>query len=127
MVWRATVKVPSPSTCVARQARGAWITGTAWSAAGRAAASASCSPMASVRAGRRKPTATRLAARRGAKRASLALAHRLLVIAYHVLREGTTYEDLGEAYLDERDRTRVVRRSVQRLERLGYKVTVQAA
>jgi transposase len=69
----------------------------------------------------------RLAARRGAKRASLALAHRLLVIAYHVLRDATTYQDLGESYLDERDRTRVVHRSVQRLQRLGYKVTVEAA
>jgi transposase len=69
----------------------------------------------------------RIAARRGAKRASMALAHTLLVIAYHVMRNGTTYQDLGETYLDERDRTHVVRRSIKRLERLGYKVTVEAA
>ena len=49
------------------------------------------------------------------------------MIAYHVMRDGTMYQDLGETYLDERDRTHVVRRSIKRLERLGYKVTVEAA
>jgi transposase len=69
----------------------------------------------------------RIAARRGAKRASMALAHTLLVIAYQVMHDGTMYQDLGETYLDERDRTHVLRRSIKRLERLGYKVTIEAA
>ncbi len=69
----------------------------------------------------------RLAARRGSKRALIALAHTLLVIVYHVLRDGTTYQELGGNYFDEHERQTVVRRSVRRLERLGYKVTVEVA
>jgi transposase len=69
----------------------------------------------------------RLAARRGGKRALVAVAHTILIIAYRIIRDGTTYEDLGSNYFDERDRRATLRRSVQRLERLGYKVTVAAA
>ena len=69
----------------------------------------------------------RLAARRGAKRALIALAHTILVIVYHLLRDGVTYQKLGGNYFDERDREATLRRSVRRLERLGYKVTVEAA
>jgi len=47
--------------------------------------------------------------------------------AYHIIRDGTTYEDLGSNYFDDRDRQATLRRSVKRLERLGYKVTVEAA
>jgi transposase len=45
----------------------------------------------------------------------------------HVLRDGVAYEELGANYYDERKRDTVVRASVKRLERLGYKVTVEAA
>ena len=69
----------------------------------------------------------RLAARRGHKRALIAVAHTILIIAYRIIRDGTTYEDLGSNYFDERDRRATLRRSVQRLERLGYKVTVEEA
>jgi transposase len=69
----------------------------------------------------------RLAARRGSKRAAIALAHSILVIVYHLLQRGTTYEDLGPNYFDERDREAVVKRSVRRIEQLGFKVTVAAA
>ena len=69
----------------------------------------------------------RLAARRGAKRAILAVAHSILVIIYHLLRDGTTYHDLGANFLDQRNPQRVLHRSVQRIEALGYKVTLEAA
>ncbi len=69
----------------------------------------------------------RLAARRGHKRALIAVAHTILIIAYRIIRDGTIYEDLGSNYFDERDRRATLRRSVQRLERLGYKVTVEEA
>jgi transposase len=69
----------------------------------------------------------RLAARRGAKRAIVAVAHAILVIIYHLLRDGTTYYELGGNYFDERDREATVRRSVRRIERLGYKVTLDVA
>jgi transposase len=64
----------------------------------------------------------RIAARRGAKRAAVAVAHTILVIAYHLLRDGGTYEDLGPNYFDERDKSATVKRSVARIERLGYNV-----
>lgn len=64
----------------------------------------------------------RIAARRGAKRAAVAVAHTILVIAYHLLRDGGTYEDLGPNYFDERDKSATVNRSVARIERLGYNV-----
>ena len=46
----------------------------------------------------------RLAARRGKKKAAVAVGHTILVIAYHLLTEGTAYQDLGPQYFDERDR-----------------------
>jgi transposase len=69
----------------------------------------------------------RLAARRGRKRAIIALAHTILVIAYHLLRNETPYQDMGDNYFDERDHQAVIRRSVQRLQRLGFTVTLEAA
>ena len=67
----------------------------------------------------------RLAARRGKKKAIVAVAHTILVIAYHLLRRGTMYDDLGNRYFDERDRKAVEHRLVHRLQGLGYKVTLE--
>lgn len=69
----------------------------------------------------------RLAARRGGKRAIIAVAHTILAIAYHILKDGTEYADLGQNYFDERDKEAVIRREVRRLEKLGCKVTVEPA
>jgi hypothetical protein len=69
----------------------------------------------------------RLAARRGAKRAAVAVGHTILVIAYHILRRRVPYQDLGGGSFDERDRQAVERRLVHRLEGLGYKVTLDPA
>jgi transposase len=68
----------------------------------------------------------RLAVRRGGARAALAVAHTILVIIYHLLRDGGTYTDLGPSYFDQLDRDRVRRRLVTRLEALGYEVSVTA-
>lgn len=67
----------------------------------------------------------RLAARRGAKRAIVAVGRKLLVAAYHVLRDQTTYQDLGDAYFDTRDRDAVQRRAVRQLERIGFRVHLE--
>jgi transposase len=67
----------------------------------------------------------RLAGRRGKKRAAVAVGHTILVIAYHLLKEETTYQELGSNYFDERDRQAVKRRAIERLEGLGYKVTIE--
>ena len=69
----------------------------------------------------------RLAARRGDKRAILAVAHTILVTIYHLLRDGTIFHDLGGNYFDQRDQQATLRRAVRRIERLGYKVALEAA
>ncbi len=64
----------------------------------------------------------RLTSRRGKKKAVVAVAHSLLVIIYYVLTRKEAYRDLGPNYFDERERVAVERRTVHRLERLGYRV-----
>jgi transposase len=68
----------------------------------------------------------RLAARRGVKRASVAVAHAILTIAYRIIRDGTAYRDLGPDYFDTLDPARLKRRLVRRLEGLGFQVTLAA-
>ena len=69
----------------------------------------------------------RLAARRGKKRAAVAVAHSILVIAYYLLKRGTEYVDLdlGGDYFDCRNDQYLQRTLVNRLEKLGLKVTVE--
>jgi hypothetical protein len=67
----------------------------------------------------------RIAARRGAKRAIVAVARTIVQIAYHLLERGTTYEELGEDYFDQREVQRTKRRLVNRLEALGFTVRVE--
>jgi transposase len=64
----------------------------------------------------------RLAARRGKKRACVAVGHSILKIVYHMLKEGTRYRDLGGSYFDRLDPERLTRYLVRRLERLGHTV-----
>jgi transposase len=67
----------------------------------------------------------RLAARRGKKRAAVAVAHSIAVIVYHIIRRGTSYVDLGPNYFDERKADAVQHQLVKRLERLGFKVSLE--
>ena len=67
----------------------------------------------------------RIAARRGKQRALIAVGHTVLTIVYTMLTRKQPYQDLGAAYFDPRERPRVERRLVQRLERLGYEVALQ--
>jgi len=67
----------------------------------------------------------RIASRGGPKKAAMAVAHSIAVIIYHILRDQTTYEDLGSNYFDERDRQHIEKRLVRRLQRLGYQVELQ--
>ena len=68
----------------------------------------------------------RIAARRGKKRALVALAHTILVIIYQILTKREPYREMGGTYFDERERQRGEQHLVHRLERLGYQVTLQA-
>jgi transposase len=67
----------------------------------------------------------RLAARRGTNVATVAVAHTILVIAYHILKNGTVYQELGAAYFDQRQPEKASRRMVKRLEAMGYQVTLE--
>jgi transposase len=66
----------------------------------------------------------RIAARRGKKRALIAVGHSVLVMIYSILTKRTPYQELGATSFDARERDRVQRRLVQRLERLGFAVTL---
>jgi transposase len=67
----------------------------------------------------------RLAARRGKRRAAVAVARSMLVIAYHMLRNGTHYIELGADYFDKLNHQQLQRRLVNRLSQLGYQVTLE--
>lgn len=67
----------------------------------------------------------RIAARRGANRAAVAVGHSILVIAYHVLKKRQPYIELGANYLDERRKQITVNRAVKKLEDLGFKVHLE--
>jgi transposase len=67
----------------------------------------------------------RVRPRRGANRASLAVAYSLLVAVRHMLTTGETYTDPGADYYTRRDSARTTKRLVAQLERLGYAVTLQ--
>jgi transposase len=69
----------------------------------------------------------RIKRHRGHKTAVVAVGHQILEIAYYVLRDGVTYQELGGDYFERRDRERTTRRHVKQLEALGYAVTLNAA
>ena len=66
----------------------------------------------------------RIAARRGPNRATIAVAHTILIIAYHIIKDGTVYHELGDNYFDELKKDAILNRSLRRIEALGYDVTV---
>lgn len=68
----------------------------------------------------------RLAARRGKKRALVAVGHTILVMIYHLLQNGTSYSELGADYFDRLDTDRLTRTLVRRLERLGHEVVLKS-
>ena len=67
----------------------------------------------------------RLAARRGKKRAMLAVGHSILVIIYHLLKHHTEYKDLGRDYFDRLEPERLRRYLVKRLEAMGHEVVLR--
>lgn len=66
----------------------------------------------------------RLAARRGAKRAIVAVAHRILIALYHMLSKRQPYHELGSTYLDERHQTTLIQRTIKRFAKLGYEIAI---
>jgi transposase len=67
----------------------------------------------------------RIRARRGPKKAIIAVAASMLTAIYYMLRDGTHYRDLGPQHLNHLDRAKVAQRLVGRLHRLGYRVDLK--
>ena len=64
---------------------------------------------------------------RGHKKAVVAVGHQILEIAYYLMRDGVTYDELGPDYFNRRHAERAVRRHVKQLEALGFHVTIEKA
>ncbi len=69
--------------------------------------------------------AWRLTKRHGKKRAAVAVAHSILVIAYHLIGWQEAYRDLGADYFDKQRPESTTKRLVKCLEKLGYQVSLQ--
>jgi transposase len=67
----------------------------------------------------------RLRARMGAKKAAVAIAHKILVAVFHMLQRAVAFAELGADYLDRLDKHRMARRLVRRLDALGYDVMLR--
>jgi transposase len=79
-----------------------------------------------------RPTATflgrtfrRLEVRLGKQKAAMAVAHKILVIIYHLLSDGTFYDEGRYAHVGPQQQERERKRAIKMLERLGYSVTVE--
>ncbi len=66
----------------------------------------------------------RLKARRGPKKAIVAVAASMLTAAYHIIKYGVEYHDLGGAYFRKRDSEKVAQRLARRIRELGYEVNI---
>ena len=69
----------------------------------------------------------RLKARRGPKKAAIAVAASLLTAVYHMLKNGTFHQDLGADFLVKRDKVRIVTKLASRIKDLGYDVSFTPA
>jgi transposase len=67
----------------------------------------------------------RLKARMTAKKAAMAIAHKILVAVFHMLQRAATFAELGADYLDRLDKHRTAKRLVRRLDALGYEVMLR--
>jgi len=67
----------------------------------------------------------RIRGRRGTQKANMAVAHHLLTIIFHVIKDGTVYQELGAGYFDQQNKPKVTRKLVERLERLGFAVQLE--
>jgi len=67
----------------------------------------------------------RVAAHAGMKKAAVAVAHRILMLAYYIIRDGTEYREVGGNYYDRHRPLQTAQRLTRRLERIGFEVTLK--
>ena len=65
----------------------------------------------------------RICAHRGKKRAIVAVAHSMLVAIYHILKDGTTFQDLGAGYFNQFNRERKINSYLKKLRELGWEAS----
>jgi hypothetical protein len=68
-----------------------------------------------------------LVGRRGKKRALIAVGHKILIMAYYIIKTGMPYKELGGDYLNRRREAKIVKGHVKRLQDLGYEVNLKKA
>lgn len=68
----------------------------------------------------------RICAHRGKKRAIVAVAHSMLVAIYHILKDGTTFQDLGAGYYNQFNRDRKINSYLKKLRELGWEASATA-
>jgi len=68
-----------------------------------------------------------LVGRRGKKRALVAVAHKILISVYYILKNKEKYKELGGTYLDQKTKDKQIQRHLKRLRELGVDVLQQAA
>lgn len=66
----------------------------------------------------------KLAPRLGKKRALVAIAHKILVSIYHVLKKKEPYQELGQNYLDQLNKGKIAKHLCKRLEDLGFDIAI---
>lgn len=65
--------------------------------------------------------------RMGKKKALAAIAHKMVIACYFILKDKVPYQELGEEYLNQKKHDKLVKYHVKRLEKLGYKTEIEAA
>lgn len=66
-----------------------------------------------------------LVGRRGKKRALIAVGHKILIMSYHILKNKVPYKEMGNDYLMQRRRSRIVKSHTRMLKKLGYSVELK--
>jgi hypothetical protein len=111
----AITRVPANASVAAPASRTGSCANPSWRVPGAPSASATATS---------RPSTGGLVTRRGDTKAIVAVAHSILVIAYHLLRDGQSYRELGSDYFDHLNAQRLTRYHTQRLAALGYAVTL---
>ena len=68
---------------------------------------------------------SRIASRRGAKVACVAVARTILEVCYHMIKNGECFHELGADYFIEKNKDDIIKRSIKRIEALGFSVSVE--
>ena len=54
----------------------------------------------------------------------MAIAHKILVSAYYIMRDSVVYKELGDQYLDSRNEKKAAKHYINKLKQLGYDVEI---